>query len=281
MKINHHITLKIDEERKSILKNIGIDANKYAWKTFSWSTNENITFDIKEDDPRWPAIQQSYKKWGGGTDVVDTRFSASELEKAQYLSVNSTWYCHSDEDYLHNCYDNSDKCKQCGIGKIQVNPFRMRMEPKWGTRHCIQFYGFYDLLFVRPEVWNDIFKPFGICYEPVYKKNTDEELKTVVQLKIDDANSPMQTEKLNYVICPSCCQKKYDSVQRGPLPCFEQTRSDNLLKTQEYFGSGALAFNLLVISQELYQAIKQYKLKSLHFIPLSENVLDNCHGRNI
>jgi len=279
MKINHHVSFNVDEEQKARLAEIGIDVQKYAWRMFAWSSKEDVTFDIAEDDERWEAVNALFRTWGG-THVPSTKFTAAELNSASYLNINSTWYCISDDEYLDNFEDRSSACNRCGIGRKQIHPYRMRMEPKWGTRHVMQYYGHADELFVRPEVWHDVFKPFGIGCLPVFKKNTDQELKTVVQLKVDKvSDSYLQTEKLDYEVCSECNQMIFDLVRRGPLPNFQHDPRCHMFKTRERFCPSARVFQEIIISQDLYQAIKKSKIKSLRYIPVSDDVLDNCSGR--
>jgi len=70
------------------------------------------------------------------------------------------------------------------MGLVQKAPFRMRGEPKWGTKHILQMNWVFDEFFVRIEVWDKVFRKFGIEKLPVVQHKTDKPLESVVQLKV-------------------------------------------------------------------------------------------------
>ena len=177
-----------------------------------------------------------------------------------------------DFEYEKVCYDLSDFCNKCGIGKVQVKPLRMKAEPKWGKKHILQLNWIFDEYFTLPDVWESTFKPFGIDCKPVIHHRSGKELETVVQLDVAKiAKSSLQfTDEHRYAICGDCNRKKYLPIVRGPYPLFEQQPSDHMLKTQEYFGSGASAKKAIMVSSTLFRQIKQHKLKGVEFFPCSD-----------
>lgn len=65
MKINHHVSFKVDEEQKAGLSEIGIDVQTCAWQMFAWPSKDDITFDIAEDDERWEVVHALFRTWSG------------------------------------------------------------------------------------------------------------------------------------------------------------------------------------------------------------------------
>ena len=139
--------------------------------------------------------------------------------------------------------------------------------------HVFQLYWVYDELFVKPEVWEKIFKPFGVGRGDVllYKKETV--LDNVVQLIMDVSEVDFDVRGMGFTDCPQCGRHKYklDST-RGPLPGFVRDPGKPVVKTKEFVGSGGLASRFIVFSHEVYQVIKENRLNGFLFEPLAEKI---------
>ena len=143
---------------------------------------------MEETDPRWSFVA-SYVENCTVTHFVHTEFSLGELSEATNLVMEATGhhgYPQPEEDfgYTNITYDNTNYCPRCGMGLVQKAPFRMRGEPKWGTKHILQMNWVFDEFFVRIEVWDKVFRKFGIEKLPVVQHKTDKPLESVVQLKV-------------------------------------------------------------------------------------------------
>jgi len=159
----------------------------------------------------------------------------------------------------------------CGVGLRQVAPFRMKREPKWGNRHILQLNWVFDEYFVLPDVWESVFKPFGVGRRPVLDHRREKPLSTVVQLDIQGrAMSKIDFKDDDFEVCESCGYRKHHAHRRGMFPFVETDRKDHMVKTQEYFGSGGSAWQAILISAELYREIKRKKLKGVTFYPMAE-----------
>jgi hypothetical protein len=239
-----------------------------------------LWFDIDESDPAWDELRQLVPEWSAedGCDpenfgIAHTEFSSAELKLATYLKIGA-WlhgYPQPEDDfgYRKATYDLSDFCSACGIGKKQIAPFRMKGEPKWGTRHILQMNWVFDQFFVRPEVWNDVFEPFGIGFRQVVNHRNGADLTSVVQL---DITARVQTRCMNNPSedCPACGRKKYFPVTRGMFPAIDEIAPAHAAKSIEYFGSGASAWNAVLISARLFQAIQKARLKGAVFTPVED-----------
>jgi hypothetical protein len=234
-------------------------------------------FEAAEADPQWPAIQIILDEFKC-LDLVRTEFSEDELETSDLLKMNPGWmsgYPMPDMEfgYRQMTYDLTDHCHDCGIGFVQKAPFRMRGEPKWGKYHVLMLNWVFDEFFVRPEVWEQVFRKYGVPCMPVLKHRTGQPLETVVQLKIDIfATAPLKLGDAPYETCPTCHRTKFLPHRRGFFPAFTARQTADMFKTREYFGSGASAHHEIIVSSRLFREITDNKLKGVQFAALEKNV---------
>ncbi|CAN5839311.1 hypothetical protein BH10BAC2_BH10BAC2_34650 [soil metagenome] len=95
-------------------------------------------------------------------------YTEEEFIKSKVLGMVGDWhygYPQPENDYEDLCYDLTDYCKECGIGAKQVKPLRITGEPKWGRRQIFQLNWIFDEYFVKPEIYNEVFKPIEIGIE--------------------------------------------------------------------------------------------------------------------
>jgi hypothetical protein len=265
MKIIHRISLlAISEDLKQKYASLGIDVNTQV-------------FEMDESDARWPVVSQILQEHKT-IHPVYTKFTQQECTEADLLVLWPTWHCgypmpDNDFGYRNLTYDPHDRCTKCGRGAIQKTPFRMKGEPRWGKNHILQLNWIFDEYFVKPEVWEQVFRPFGIDIVPVVRNKTGQGLETVVQLKIDCiVESDLRSSGLPYEKCEKCHQVKYLPHTRGMFPPFTYMGKGPkpIFKTKEYFGSGGIANREVIVSQQLYAAIAAAKLKGVSFMPVAK-----------
>jgi len=239
-----------------------------------------VFFEAAETDPNWPTIRAIAEE-ADPLDHVGTRFSQDDLEKSDLLHMNPGWmsgYPMPDMDlgYRQMTYDLTDYCHNCGIGRIQKAPFRMCREPKWRKHHVMMLNWVFDEYFVRPEVWERVFRKYGVECMPVLKHKTGQPLEKVVQLKIDTfATAPLKMGDAPYETCPTCHRTKFLPHCRGFFPPFAAKQSADIFKTREYFGSGAEARHEIIISSRLFRELTNAKLHGVRFAAIEKNA-DTC-----
>jgi hypothetical protein len=230
-------------------------------------------FDVEESSPAWSELQPLMADWSA-LDMIRTEFSVAELKQADHLQMGPGWhhgYPQPDDDfgYVNRTYNLQTYCPVCGIGGDQSAPFRMKREPKWGKRQILQLNWVFDEFFVQPQVWRDVFQPFGIEMLPVLEHRSGQELKTVVQLKIvSGASSRLLLGEAPFQRCESCHRTKYLPLTRGKFPAVAVAPDSQIIKTHEYFGSGGSAWNAIIISADLFRQIDKHKVKGVRFTPL-------------
>jgi len=230
-----------------------------------------VTFEVDESHEAWPAVQEWIIR-RKALDVVSTKFSASEISEARWLELQADWH-HGypqpnelDFGYRAATYDLTNYCEQCGIGLKQKAPFQMKNEPKWGRNSILQLNWVFDEYFVRPEIWTTVFKPYGINCRPVINTK-DVELKSVVQLVVEEEVGVV-TDGLAAERCPSCRRVKYLPVIRGMFPALTDEPSSAMVRTKEYFGSGALAQKGVLVSASIASALAAEKVRGASLRPV-------------
>jgi hypothetical protein len=283
MRIYHYITLT-DNYLFSNLKKAGVK--------FKDTKSHIHVFEIFEDDALWESVKKilsissEYKdtdsKYYG---LVTTYFTHNELLKANYIMLRSELYHQYPlpedmEKIYFQTYDNKGCCR-CGIGFMQINPFKITKEPNWRRKkHCFfNLNGIHDELFVKKQTWEQYLEPLGIKSMPVLKGARGlSELQGVVQLKIDKISDyPLDIESYEYLndlehdSCDKCGYKKTVWFRRGRFPVFKGDTYALIFKTQEYFGSGGATNREIIIKPELYQVLYDNNLtEKLHFSVLGD-----------
>jgi hypothetical protein len=166
-------------------------------------------------------------------------------------------------------YDLAAYCSVCGIGAVQKAPFQLVGEPEWGDAGVFCLNWVPDELFVSPEIWRAVFHPLGIGWLPLLDRE-GHELESVVQLQIDErlpielpSSAPIET-------CVRCDRSKHHP-RAWPELSGEGAMGGaaNAARTREHYGSGAQAFQRIVISRRAYREIRAAGIGPLWFAPLA------------
>lgn len=267
MKIVHRISFSTDQKLRRELSLLGFEVNEGF-----------ITLEINEEDSRWQAMS-SFAKKNKFADIVETKFTNSELFEAEWLVMEPTWhngYPLPDDDfgYLNVTYDLSSYCSECGIGAVQKHPFHVKGEPKWGTKQIMQLNWVFEEFFVKPSLWKDVFQDFGIEYIPVIQHNSGKVLNDVVQLKLENVTCyDCCLDNHLFSVCSKCSGKKYHPFVRGKFPSFESYSDEYPFKTKEFFGSGALASRVIIIPKKLFLRLAEKRVRGIRFTPVENRVL--------
>jgi hypothetical protein len=265
MKIIRHVGLRLDsEEERTKFLDIGVEFTS-GIKTRGGGIL--ATIDLAEDDPRWQRIEPLL---GGRLtlDCVASTFSLADLDSAKFLRIlaKSGGYPQPEEEngYLSATYDLAEYCPHCGVGKKQARPLRLKGSPALRDNSILQLNWIFDEYFVSPATWEAVFKPLGIGMRPAVLHRTGAEIMSAVQLAIPDVCDLALDEASYFEECRSCGRKKYSPVFRGFLP-EPINPSAMIVKSSQSFGSGALAFKLVLVSNALYKRFKEVGLKGAKF----------------
>lgn len=254
-----------DRDRKAF-SDVGIKLKTGA--RLPWGGATIVGLDIGEFDRRWLLAQPVIEKYKI-TEFLFTKFSNSELESAKSLCMlgkSNRGYPQPEEDfgYLSATYDLTDYCSKCGNGCRQVRPFRLKSIPLL-KRSVMQLNWVFDEFFVSHEVWTEVFKPFGIECWPVIAHKSGEQVESLVQLKIE-RSVQLRMKDLDGTECALCGRAKVPLDLRGFAPA-PLSMQGNISRSIQAFGTGAAAFDRIIVSAPLYRQIKRAKLRCVQFYP--------------
>ena len=237
--------------------------------------------DISENDPHWKELVKLIER-EKNSYISETKFSKSELLSAEWLQVRSKWYYdypQPENEYTNITYTNENLCsnRDCGIELVQKDAFRFKRTPKWGKRNFCMTNWVYDELFVSTRAKEMLEKSTlnGFSFVEVKNKSGKEVLNDIYQLKILNTLSSGiadPTSGINKIfICPKCGNQKVRHNGRGQFVFHREVfdGSPDFVKSAEWFGGGAGASKLILISQEGYRFITENLLdSSLVFEPI-------------
>jgi len=225
--------------------------------------------DLDADSTEYKNIKKLVCSLNLQDDIIGTEFTEQETEEAKILVFRGIWATGYPQPkdtikFSNNTYVNS--CPNCGIHGEQKAPFQME-EPKLGKHKIMQLNWINDEIFVERDLYEKLFKNFGIEMREalLYKKNVP--VRSVIQLNIPKAKFEFNMNEIEFSICPICAQKKYSPVVNGFFPTPIESNF-HIIRTREYFGSGHSAFNKILLSHELMDTmIKDRLAKYYHFEP--------------
>lgn len=261
MQVLHHIALRLDQEREAAFREAGVSIQKAPIIS---------SFDIAEDDPRWPQVAPLTRKFKV-LDTVSTKFSAAELNQAACLGMVAAGHHgypepSDDNGYLRATFDVGQYCPACGVGLKQAAPFRMKSVPKLG-RSLLQLNWVMDEYFAAAELWKEVFEPLGIGSRSVLLDKTGAVIDEVVQLEIPQTYD-LDLKGANFQVCESCGCKKYAVSFRGFFPAAAAGPAlPPFFKSSQYFGPGAMAFRLVLASGSAYRILQKAKVRRVQFYP--------------
>lgn len=263
MNITHRVSVFITPEMRTELSRFGISVNE----GFS-------TFEVDESHAFWASLENWIYKYQA-VDVVRTKFSKKEINAASWFEVIPDWhhgYPQPDEDnfgYLQHTFDLSEYCECCGIGAKQEAPFQMKAEPKWGKKDILQLNWVFDEFFAKPEIWKKYFEPYDVPFYKVTDKK-GEILKTVVQLTYMPPKVDIVVDGLDALHCECCGRTKFLPTTKGLFPALASTPTAHLVKTNQYFGTGAAAHRRVLVSSAIAMALISDKVRGVTFRPVAD-----------
>jgi hypothetical protein len=262
MKIIHRVSTKSTARELGAFEKAG-----FSLRELGDNGRGVLTFEVDERDSRWPSVALLVKELRA-VDIVSTKFTDAELKNAKFLGVLSSWhhgYPQPSDDfgYRELTYDLSEYCESCGIGKRQKAPFRFSAAPTWGRKSILQLNWIFDEYFVKPDVFESVFKPFGIGNRPVLLHRTGAKLNSVVQLEISSMVE-LEMKDRPFKDCLRCSRRKYSPEHHGFFPAPSGTDSA-IFRSTQYLGSGANAFHAVLVSNALYGSIVENNITGIAF----------------
>lgn len=249
-----------------------------------------IEFYLYEDNPKFENLKKEVSKFLK-PQVIGTEYEKTDIKNAEWFIVNAGEYQYpqpeDDFGYLKTTFNTENYCEKCGIGKLQNAPYRLRTIPK---QHNNQFWGLhweFEAIFVRQETKNILEKenikaihfsnpvlnkkniPIEDFYQLqigiILEKGFDNYNAQTITCKIDNEENWNTNNNLKY-----CGKIKFHHPRIGGYLFDKNIFNPNfdIVESSEYFGSGASASRLQIVSKRVKNLVEQNKLKGLSFIPI-------------
>jgi hypothetical protein len=255
-----------------------LDQNRIGHKYEESIVGKTVFLLIPESDESWPILAENIEKF----DVfhtVELRFTNADVRNASWCQLGVTshfGYPQPEDDfgYREITYDPSVGCRKCGIGLVQIAPFRFRKPPTTTRSHLLQLNWVFGEFFVSAEARTHIETAgiTGIHYESPVLHRTDEAIPGWFQMKtIETAVFEVDASRLTVEACTECSQQKFNQPQSEMLRFKSSFRHSgpDVYRTTEWFGSGGSAYNTVLVSQRFVTMMLEMKWRGLHLTPVA------------
>lgn len=238
--------------------------------------SSSVRFSVARTHPSFDAILDLVRSWEGTTLREWKRFDHSDYRAASWLRMTAGWsngYPQPEATFREIVWDQTIQCPKCRVPKRQIAPYQIKGEPRWGKHSVMGLHGVFSEMFTRPELFTEVFEPLGFTTRPVLNKKGTQELETVVQLVLEEPTVPVRTEGLETEVCPACGVVKYNHPQGDYYPKIARETDAEIVRTEQYFGSGGAADQLFYVSNRVYRELTEKigtKRRDLVFDPVAE-----------
>lgn len=199
-------------------------------------------------------------------------------------------YPQPEDNYEQSLY--SEICLRCGYHSEQVAPFRIRRTNKANNSNFLQLNWVFDAFFVSPNVREQLMTSTlnGIAFKPVIEHKSGEEIDERIQLLVTKKIKCIEVSQLPKVKCcanneesafetpgekrypectPYCGRVKYHPPTSIALMPSKLSNAPDIFQTEEFFGSGGVAFNLTLCSEVFMNFVRIHKWRGLSFVPVA------------
>jgi hypothetical protein len=297
VKIKHRIALSHDDRFSREIDRLGLHYDRGdPNNVLQLAVN---VLNVTEDQPEWPEVERLVAKYCSGPHSVSSLFTKAELDTAKWLRLSALGhhgYPQPEENfgYRKATYDVTEYCPTCGIGGVQKAPFRLRAEFKASRSQIVQLNWVFDEFFLRDEAREGLRSAAitGIQYLAPMLHKADRQSERVVQMVVKTNLAPAldpvgfqpvtckpeneewqaaqrlglsKPEKLSH-----CGRVKYHYPHKGPYR-FDSDAfagAPDVVKSHEWFGSGARAHRLVIVSQRFRQAVVTSNWRGVSFEPI-------------
>lgn len=228
-----------------------------------------ITFELSESNANWDKIQGTLG--GRGLDLVNTLFSEGEIRDSEWIRVipnAELGFPHPRSAWFDNRPNWQDWCKKCGVHR-QIASYQVKESNFRRTKHFSSVIGIYILL-ARMEVIQSILEMGGNGFEVLdvinYQSGEPADFlrqlypSTVLPLGVVIPDDHI------YNICSECGFKKYLPHMRGYMAFHGDAFKDvnvDIIRSSEWFGDGALAYQEIIISNRLANLLLDNKWQGI------------------
>jgi hypothetical protein len=280
MKIKYRIVNNFNKEEQDKLERLGINVSE-GWDSF----------EIDEHNQNVERIKNMLNKDWDNITQKKSYFSEKDRTLAPYLNIYSNkmlGYAKTDVEavidkyeypfdlypYYKGIFEIIKTDKQFGILRGNQNGYYfLENEPNWGGNDIASANYIEDAFFVKPEVYEKIFRPLNIKSLPVINYKTQTKLENVVQIVQQGISkshliiNKTQIKEKTYI--KNWNIDKYVLSDDSYYPSFDSSPGEfDFFYTHEYFGTGGLTQRNTIISKKLYSILKTNNIKGLNYYPM-------------
>ena len=199
-------------------------------------------------------------------------------------------YPQPEDDWLTECFD--ETCIRCGRRGSQSAPLRIR-KSKAAHSHVVQLNWLFDVFLASPPVLAVISGASlsGIESRPLVFHSTSAAVEERVQLTVQTVLECVETSALPTVTChanneesafenfggpkrysasdPYCGRIKFHPPTSIALRAAALADAPDMFLSQEWFGSGGIAFRLTICSERLVDAFTAAHIRGVGFKQVS------------
>ncbi|MBP6004773.1 MAG: hypothetical protein KA746_15185 [Pyrinomonadaceae bacterium] len=242
-----------------------------ALETFGISVSEDVFSYVRVDSAQFELINEILMSYHP-VHALGAEFDRIDLDRANWLGLTALapfGYPQPQETFdFVDVYDTLHRCLKCGMNRGgQKSPFRIKSDK---TRfQAFQLGWIFDEIFVKRELYEEVFLPLGIKFLPVVIHRSGEMSELVVQLDLPMSSWLFDMSGMRFELCSQCGQKKYVVLPLDFLPPLKGEPPNQIFRGQEYFGSDASANRRIYLTQDLRQELLRRKIaKWFQFYPL-------------
>ena len=228
----------------------------------------------------------------------------------QVLASGHHGYPQPQDDYRSAVYE--DACPRCGIHGRQMHPFRFRKSLLAPHSAFFQLNWVFDAFFVHRNVADTLALAgiTGIAFGPVVYHRNGGEINDRVQVLIETIVSCAETSRLfamtcrpdneetmrlrdkfpnwksNFAAYPPetyCGRLKHHPPTSVGIAALADRDVPDLFQTEEWFGSGALAFRSTLASERFVDIVQQQGWRGIEFRSAEQNGYSErtCEPRSV
>jgi hypothetical protein len=261
MKLVISVNAEWDEQQAQAMNSVGyFDIPVDKWK---WIPIDPVKFELIRNVLLKQHVSYVKQALFDKSDVANAKWLVlAGLSRFGYPQPEDTF------DYLYDIYDMKNYCKGCGINKgEQTGSFRIKSDKQ--KFKMSQLYWTNDELFVKKEIFESFFKSKNILSRPVIINRSGKISDEIVQLDLTQCNWNSDFSYQPIEVCNTCNTNKYNFMPLDYFPAFPREPEKEIFHGRESFGSGAEAFRLIYLSQDICKYMIDEKIARWHqFYPV-------------
>ncbi|MCP5094153.1 MAG: hypothetical protein GY943_01235 [Chloroflexi bacterium] len=273
------ITIRATEKLEAELASLGIqNLNIKETDAAPLGKLRKLELKVYLDNPRLSDFLELIDRHGM-VGAYATEFTKEDFKNAGWFEIRAkSWlgYPKPEHSWKENTYDLEapDYCNLCGVGLVQVNPFRLGSNQPKAKRASFFAPGWvFDQVFITTNV-HKIFNQQGITgadYLAPLKAKTKQPFDNLWQLVIRNRlqNALLNHSDFDQKLCGECGRLAHRASARAKK--FDKTafvNAPDIVRSEEWFGNGQISKQLIIVSRKFVDLVLANKWRGLKMQPI-------------